>query len=199
MQNQNKKLTIERLIKIVNLVSCELNLKYFVKNSLLTNITLNIKIEELKNPLSLDFSKITEINCKKFDKINSVKVWGRLKKISSSNYKIYYNEEIKYFSKQLFTIAHEYIHFIIDQILESGLEIEGLTTLKQIKNNQYLNRSSQEYEYLIESLASKLIVSDDKFEKFIENKEFSSQLIIRIAEEFKLSFSAAEIRYYETI
>lgn len=82
--------------------------------------------------------------------------------------------------------------------MENGIKIQELD-FKKLNPGELFNRSTQRYEYFIEFLASKLVVSDEKFEKFIAGKRYNHQLLINIAEKFSLSISTVEIRYENTI
>lgn len=190
--NECKEISIEKLVKIINIISDNIDFN----KSLKINTAFEFDIKEINEKLLIDFSKIISIQEKKFKSNNLFKTWGELRK-KSDKYEIYLNQDIKYFPKQIFTLAHEYVHFIIDQILQSNIKIKHFDFLK-LENGNSFNRSEERYEYIIEALSSKLIVSDEKFSKFIAGKNFSHSLIIDISKEFNLSLSAAEIRYEET-
>lgn len=189
---EKKSITIEKLIEIVNYISDKINLSSNIRN----NVEFNLYIKDIEREINIDFSKIIKISKQYIEKENSFKVWGKLKKINKDHYEIEYSDEINYIPKQLFTIAHEYVHFIIDQILLSNVIIQNFE-FQEINDGETLNRSSEKYEYIIESLSSKLIVSDEKFNKFIENRKMSQELLFDISKTFNLSLSAAEIRYEE--
>lgn len=192
-KSESKAITIEKLIEIVNYISDKINLTTNIRN----NAQFELFIKDINHTINIDFTKIKNIQKAKIEKEKSFKVWGKLTKINETEYEIIYSDEINYIPKQLFTIAHEYAHFIIDQILVSNVNIQNFS-FEKIAKGTAINRSEEKYEYIIESLASKLIVSDEKFNEFIKNRTMTQELLFEISNHFNLSLSAAEIRYDET-
>lgn len=197
---KKNKISQKQLINIINHISE--NKK--TKNGELPNIVFNFTINDQEG-YQIDFSKIKKISYTNFEDHESLqKTWGSLTKTTEDTYEIKLSKKMIYKAKIIFTLAHEYIHFIIDQLLFAGIEIDEYEDLTIMKQNVESYRNNK-YEPLIETLASKYILSDDNFNEFVENwlnknnKNTSQLLIYELNKQFNLSLAAAAIRVEEYI
>lgn len=100
---------------------------------------------------------------------------------------IYINSEIREPGMKRFTIAHELGHFIIDKGRNNYAHI--------FKQKIYTSKSPTERE--ANSFAAELLMYKPWFSDFINNKIFEFNLLIEIANHFKVTLLAAALRYAE--
>jgi Zn-dependent peptidase ImmA (M78 family) len=104
------------------------------------------------------------------------------------------NDQIQYQSRRDFTIAHELGHYLMHQ---DGLiqHFDTLSTMTWFDNSLKNQILIQEYE--ANTFAAEILLPSTIFQKEIERKFFSLELIKSVADKYKVSQSSIIYRFVE--
>lgn len=152
----------------------------------------------IENPKHLDIEELAYAENLVIKETDSKNFFGRLMHNGNAGI-ITINKSISDYGARRFTIAHEIGHFFNEKYLrlaDPGFDVSNFENLYRCVENDFTNANRiKKHETKANEFAAELLMYRPWFNDFIIKRQINFELIKELANYFKVSLSAAALRY----